>query len=60
MQAAAFVMAEPFHPLLTADEFLVSETEKREGVTAFERLFNGSLEEMKQRWAALTGLLALC
>ena len=53
-------MAEPFHPLLTADEFLVSETEKREGVTAFERLFNGSLEEMKQRWAALTGLLALC
>ena len=46
------VMPEIFNPLLSAGEFLVSETSKRDGVTGLERLFVGTLDEAKQRWAA--------
>ena len=45
-------MPEIFNPLLSAGEFLVSETTKRDGVTGLERLFVGTLDEVKQRWAA--------
>ena len=45
-------MPEIFNPLLSAGEFLVSETSKRDGVTGLERLFVGTLDEAKQRWAA--------
>ena len=43
------VMPEIFNPLLSAGEFLVSETSKRDGVTGLERLFVGTLDEAKQR-----------
>ena len=40
------------NPLLTAGEFLVAETERSESFNALEHLFDGSLEVVKQRWAA--------
>ena len=44
-------MAPLQNPLLSAGEFLVSETERLENVHPFDELFNGPKEQVEKRWA---------